>query len=188
MDRNINLLTKEEKIDQFKSKAVKASTVFTIILMLAVGGLSFYYYGKARALKSSITSAGNRISNARGKIDDMSETEIVARNLYKKYSVISDIFDERIRFSSLFDHFDSKVPSGVFISSLNFRGAGEINISGDANNYILVSQFLDNLNSDDEAQIFSEANLSSASLNATDRSVSFSISITYDSDIIRGTN
>ena len=187
MDTSLNLLTKEEKRKQFQVKAVKLSTVFTILLLILSGAAAGYFYMTSRNIKSDVEEAETRISSARAEINSLPEVEIAARNLYQKYSVVEDIFSNRPHYSYLLDHFDSKIPSGVSVSSFSFRGGDEINISGDADNYVLVAEFLEALNEEESEgdQVFMSASLSSASLTSSDRTVSYTITLTYDAGALK---
>jgi Tfp pilus assembly protein PilN len=186
MSADINLLTKEEKVKQFRLKAVKASTLISILFLIISGGFSAYYYLQVRELKSSVEAVNNRVSSARATIDEMATVEIAARNLYQKYSIIEDILIDRPHYSFLLEHFEAKIPPGVSVESFSFRGDDEISISGEASSYITVSNFLGNLKAPEEAQVFEDASLGSASLNSADRTVSYSITIIYDIESLKG--
>jgi len=183
---DINLLTREEKQEQVKTKLVKLSSVLSVFLLILVGCLSFYYFSKAQNLKKSIKEEDIKITSMRNSIQEMSDVEVSARNLFQRYNAIEGIFAERIYYSFLLEHFNSKIPIGVTVNSFNFRGQSEIDISGDAENYLLVSQFLRNLNEVADPQVFTSADLTSVTLNASDRSVKYAIVVSFDVESLKG--
>lgn len=185
MQTDINLLTKEEKTEQFKRKAVKFSSIFTVFLLVAVTGVSGYYFMKAAGLKKEIKAEDTEISQLRSRIKSMADIEIVARNLYKKYTAIEEIFSERIYYSRFLTHFWNKVPEGVSISSFTFRG-DQISISGTGSNYLQVSQFLRNLIDEaPEFKVFTSATLNSVSLDPSNSSVSYSIVVGFNPEVLK---
>ncbi len=181
----INLLTKEEKQEQVKTKVVKFGTVISVFLLLVVGGISAYFFFKAQNLKKEIQLEEAKIATMRSRIEEMSSVEISARNLYQRYSAIKGIFADRVYNSFLLEHFNSKIPVGVTVNSFNFRGQSEIDISGDAPNYLAVSEFLRNLNAKEDPQVFKSATLTSVTLNASDKSVKYVIVLGYDLEALK---
>ncbi|MBD3366425.1 hypothetical protein GF360_03765 [candidate division WWE3 bacterium] len=199
MNSDINLLTKEEKVEQFKTKAIKFSSIISIVLFVLVAGVSAYFYFKVADLKKQIEVEESRIEKARSEIKGMASTEIVARNLYKKYQALSGILNSRLYYSDLLADFNSRIPEGVEVTSFSFEGPSELSVSGRASNYLLVSEFLANLNKQEvldpsinestpsasKTPIFKTAYLNSVTLNSNDSTVDYVISITYNGEALK---
>lgn len=180
MDNNINLLTREEKVEQFKGKAVKTSSILSVILLVIVGGLSAYFYIKVSTLKNNIKAEEQKIEEHRAKINSMESIEVIARNLYQKYTILSEIFDERLYYSEFLHSFNAKVPEGLEITLFRLAGQNELSVLGTADNYLLVSDFLANINNASEDSVFESAYLESVKLNPHDSTVDYAVTIFYD--------
>jgi Tfp pilus assembly protein PilN len=170
MDNNINLLTREEKVEQFKGKAVKTSSILSVILLIIVGGLSAYFYIKVSTLKGNIKAEEQKIEEHRAKINSMESIEVIARNLYQKYTILSEFLHS----------FNAKVPEGLEITLFRLAGQNELSVLGTADNYLLVSDFLANINNAGEDSVFESAYLESVKLNPHDSTVDYAVTIFYD--------
>lgn len=189
IQNDINLLTKEEKSEQFQKKAVKFSTVLAIFLLIVVGGISAYFWWRTQNLEKEISLRESEIDDYRSQVRAMAETEIVARNLYKKYTVLNNLLGKRFYYSTFLAHFNSKIPEGVEVSSFSFKDGDEISIAGTADNYLSVSRFLRNLtNEAPEFRVFTFAQLNSVTLNSSDTSVDYSIVVGYNAGVLTGGN
>ena len=185
MRYDINLLTKEEKVEQIQEKVVKVSSVLTVLLLLVVSGFSAKYYFEASDLKKLILSEDQKIETARDKINSMKSTEVLSRNLSKKQEVLREILDNRLYYSELLSQFYERIPSGVGVKSLSFTDKASITLSGTASNYLLVSDFLKNLNNSDAENIFQSATLSSVKLNASSSTVDYSLVVGFDKERLK---
>ena len=86
MPADINLIPQAEIKEQQKFKAVKGSTVFSVVFLLIVLVVGGYFYYITNNVKSQISSVESSIEVLRADITDLSEVEISARNLDKKYN------------------------------------------------------------------------------------------------------
>ncbi len=187
-EKNLNLLTQEEKTEQFKTRAVRVSSVASIFLLIAAAGVSGYFFFQVSNIKSELKTKDQQITRARSDISSMEDIEIVARSLYKKYLVLETIFGERIYHSELFSDFNSKIPEGVRVDSFKFNRDNTVEINGAASNYLLVSDFLVNFNESDEDEserIFTEAYLRSVELDTGSSSVEYSMVISYNPEVLK---
>ncbi len=182
---NLNLLTQEEKTEQLKVKAVKMSTIFTLVLLALTAVISGYFYLRATNLRNQLRDAEQRVSSARSNIESMKSVEIYARNLYKKYLVLVDIFDEKAYYSEFMTSYNSRIPSGVVVGQFSFNRGDELSLRGEASNYLLISDFLANLNDDSVDKVFEDAYLNSAKLNPGSSTVDFDIVAIYDSEVLK---
>jgi len=180
MQYDINLLTKEEKVEQIQEKAVKVSSVMAVLVLLVVAGLSAKYYFELSALKEAISLEEQEIATARAQVNSMKSTEVLARNLSKKQAVLKEILDSRVYYSGLLSQFYERVPSGVSVDSLSFKDETSLTLAGTATNYLLVSDFLKNLNDSSDENIFRSATLSSVKLNAGSSTVDYSLTVSFD--------
>lgn len=191
VDTSINLLTQEEKSQQFKSKAVKFSSVFSVFLVIVVSLVSGFYFFKATSLRTQIKNKEEEIQAARGDITSMESVEILARTLYKKYLVLKDIFENRVFYSDLLSDFNSRIPEGVTVESFAFDRDNTIVIRGTAENWLLVSDFLANFNesgSDSRTEatpLFTKAYLGSAKLDTGSSKTEYNIVIVYDPEAVK---
>jgi Tfp pilus assembly protein PilN len=182
---DINLLTKEERQEQIKNKVVKTSSVLAVIFLIIVGFASAYFFAQIQSLKSKIKQEDQTIETMRSQIEKMAPVEITARNLYQKYTIIKGIFSGRVYTSYLLRHFESKIPGGVTVDTFTPEKETDISITGNAPNYIAVSDFLKNLIAKEDVQVFTSARLSSVTLNSADRTVKFAIVISYDPEVLK---
>ena len=180
MQYDINLLTREEKIEQFQQKAIKMSSVLAVVVLLAVGGFSVKYYLDSSNLKKLILSEDRKIADGRTRINSMKSTEVLARNLSRKQVVLREILGNRPYYSKLLSQFYERIPQGVGVKSLSFTDGASIALSGTASNYLLVSDFLKNLNDSSEENIFRSATLNSVKLNAGSSTVDYSLVVSFD--------
>ena len=87
MSQSINLIPQEEVVKQKKERVVKFSSIFSIVLLLLVIGISWYEWGKVRQMEKRIEQKeqeieaspagynafkghGNRCSYPRCKVSD----------------------------------------------------------------------------------------------------------------------
>ena len=185
MRYDINLLTKEEKVEQIQEKAVKVSSVLAVILLLVVSGFSAKYYFEASDLKKLILSEDQKIIASRSEISSMKSTEVLARNLSKKQEVLGEILDNRPYYSELLSQFYERIPSGVGVRSFSFTDKASITLSGTASNYLLVSDFLKNLNDSEDENIFRSATLNSVKLNSGSSTVDYSLIVNFDMEKLK---
>jgi Tfp pilus assembly protein PilN len=191
MPADINLIPQAEIKEQKKTKAVKGSTVFSIlflVIVLAVGG---YFYYITDVLKSQISSLDGEISSLRADITSLSDVEISARNLDKKYSVLENLFDNRLKYSLLLKEVKNRQPSDLEVQSLDVK-PGNMNVSGVADNYISIANFVNSLVNDnfeggiEELKgVFTSVSLNSVSLEGSTNKVKFFIVVDYDIEKIK---
>lgn len=188
---NINLIPQEEVQLQQKGKAVKGTSVLFILLTVVAIGLSGYLYYKTSDLKQKTNDVNSQIDAQRAKIKSMSSTEILLRNLDKKYNSISGMIDGRNHYSRLLSELKVRQPQGISIESVEVKD-GVVNYTGDAENYLLIAQFVNSLlnkdfpGGDPELKdLFSEVKLNSVSLDQNKTEVRFFIVIVYDSSKLK---
>ncbi|OGC58589.1 hypothetical protein A2245_00035 [candidate division WWE3 bacterium RIFOXYA2_FULL_43_12] len=188
---NINLIPQEEIQYQAKGKAVKGTTVFFILLTIVALGVSGYLYYAHSDISTKVNDVNSQIESQRAKIKSLSSTEVVVRNLDLKFNSISKVIAERPHYSRLLAELKVRQPEGVRIESMDIKD-GIVNYTGDADNYILIANFINSLlnkdfpGSDPELKdLFTEVKLNSVTLDQNKSTVRFFIVINYDTSKIK---
>src|SRR3989304_8721375 len=188
---NINLIPQEEIQYQAKGKAVKGTTVLFILLTVAALGVSGYLYYAHSEISTKVNDVNSQIESQRAKIKSLSATEIVVRNLDLKYNSISKVIAERPHYSRLLAELKVRQPEGVRIDSMDIKD-GIVNYTGDADNYILIANFINSLLNKDLPggdaelkELFTEVKLNSVTLDQNKSTVRFFIVVNYDTTKIK---
>lgn len=182
MRESINLIPQEERVQQTKTKVVKASTIFAIILLIIIGGIGGYFYYRVFTTKQQIKDLDTQIADQRAKVTQMKDIEIVARNLYKKSSTLQQIFDTRIYYSKLVTNVNDSTPPSVVVDSFGLGKENTISLSGKADDFRAVQDFMDRLNS---KELFESVAINSAGLENRSSKTSFMLVVTYKGDLLR---
>jgi len=187
MSQSINLIPQQEQMEQQQVKLVKLSTVLAVLFLLLVVGISVYYFTKTKGVKDEIAAHDQSIASLRSQITGMSSIEIVARNLDTKSKVLQQIFDSRPYYSLLLKEFKHRVPATVLVQSFTITSPGAFSLSGDSDNYISISGFIDDLtNPNFEGSqknletLFTSVSLNSVSLESRNNRASYFMNVTYD--------
>ncbi len=186
MISSINLIPQEEVTVQQKTEAVKTSTYITLgILVLAVLA-SVYFYLALSNIKKQIVQIDSDINSLRGQITKLSQVEVSARNLDKKFNVLQGMFKDRSRYSLLLEEFKSRNPEELIVDSMDVK-TGQATLSGSADNYIAIASFINNLmNKNFEGgnpllkDIFTSVTLNSVSLEKSTNKVKFFIVVNFN--------
>ena len=191
MAQSINLIPQEEKKEQAKVKIVKASTVFSIIILVVVGFISAYLFYRTSVLEKEIAAYDANIESTRADIRSMADIEIVARNLDKKYSAITQLFGGRVDYSMLAEELRRRTPDSVSIQDFTLS-KNTVSISGVGSSYISISKLLSNLTEpypeitvSGLEGLFTNVSLNSVGLDSREGNVKFSITITYNSELLK---
>lgn len=192
MAKNINLVPQEVKKEQAKEKVVKRTTIVAILFTLAVGIFAGYLFVKKQLVVEKIEDLNQSIENLRASIVEMKDIEIKARTLDKQYTAVSSLLQDRVRYSLLMDELNKRKPSSVQIDSFNTSGKTEINISGKADNYLAISEFVNNLSNNDFSggneslkTLFKEVTLNSVNLDSQSDKARFFIVVETNTDLLQ---
>lgn len=187
MSQSINLVPQTEQVEQQQVKLVKLSTVVSILVLLAVGGVTYFYYNKTQNLKSDIAAKDQSIEASRAQIKNMSAIEITARNLATRSAALNEVFANRPYYSLLLQEFKKRLPPSIFISNFTLSGENKFTISGDADNYIAIASFIRDLTNPkfEGAErgletLFTDVTLNSVNLETRNNRASYFINVTYD--------
>ena len=181
MQETINLIPQEERIQQTKTKVVRVSTWLSLVIMLIVVGISGYFYYKSYNLKQELEEKKESVASLRSDINNLSDIEISARNLFKKSNTLSSIFDSRIYYSKFLNELEASIPETIKINSLSLGKDKQISLSGEADDYNSVQDLSNRLLS---REVFTEVQLNSVSLEGSSNKVDFFILVTYDEELL----
>lgn len=188
---NINLIPQTEVKEQNKTKAVKSSTVISFVFLVVCIFIGAYLFYLNNQISTQMDSVKSEINSLRSDVQGLSDVEISARNLEKKYNVLNKMFSERPKYSLVLQELDSRRPSDLEIQSLDVK-PGSMNISGVADNYIAIANFVNNLidknfsNGISELkELFTEVSLNSVSLEGATNKVKFFIVVSFDESKIK---
>jgi Tfp pilus assembly protein PilN len=192
MLNDVNLIPQTEVVEQRKSAAVKSSSVFSVFLFIIVLGISAYYFTNLQKVDSEMKKTDSEIEKLRGNIKSMSDVEISARNLDKKFNALNNLFSGRSKYSLLLKEIEDRKPSDVTIQNADVK-VGQISISGTSNSYISVKSFVDNfLNKEfqegnpDLRDMFISVSLNSVSLDKGSNNVKFFLVVSYQDGKLQG--
>lgn len=188
---DINLIPQSEVVEQIKTKAVKTSTLMSLIFLGVVVLICTYLFIVTIGIKKQIAAADSAIASLRGRINELSLVEISARNLDKKYKVLNTLFAQRPKYSALLEELNIRKSQEITIDSLDLK-IGSMNISGSAGNYIAIAGFVNNLLSKTFEggnaklkEVFTSVSLNSVSLEKSTNKVSFFIVVNYDESLLK---
>jgi Tfp pilus assembly protein PilN len=183
MAQSINLIPQQEVQEQQKVKIVKASTIFTIIALVLVAIASAFYFYQATNYRLKISNHDKSIARLRADIQDLSDIEITARNLDTRYQALANIYNERVHFSKFLDELKQRIPDTIEIESLNIAADNKVNITGMAENYLSIADFIRQLT---EAEGFiAGVTLNSVTLESSKDKISFFIIVEYESSYLK---
>lgn len=191
MPAGIDLIPQEEIQEQKKVKLVKSGTVVAIILGILVGVISAGVIYVNSELTSQIKVLDESIAAHRAEVQSLQSIEVIARNLSKKYNTLKDLFDSKIYHSLLIREVEARKPESVRITSFTLDETGRLTISGDASDYLSVSQFVNNLANQNYTggisglgALFQGVTLNSVSLDKQSNSANYFIMLNINTSVL----
>ena len=181
MQETINLIPREERVEQRKTKVVKFSTVLSIMLFVIVGGAGGYFFYNVQGLKGQIEGLDKEIKTFRQDINNSADIEIIARNLFKKSNILKSVFEKRVYYSKLLEEFEVSIPEEVNIDTFSMGREKAINLTGGANDYNSVQSFMNKLL---ERPVFTQVELNSVGLDNRKTNVNYQIVVSYDEALL----
>ena len=145
MAQSVNLIPDQEVQEQTQKKVVKMSTVFSILVLIVVSGITAYFVYKTTSINSQIKDEDTKIATARSQIQAKSSIEITARNLDKKYKAIKEMLGSRPYYSTLMEEFRARTPEGIVIKNYTMLKDNKISVTGQAVTYVTITTFGNNL-------------------------------------------
>ena len=190
--QSINLIPQQEVQEQTQVKAVTLSTWISLAVLLIIGSIAGFDFYRSYNLKAQTKSIETEITGLRQQISTMANVEVNARNLDKKFTTLKDIFANRMLYSSLATEVAKRTPTGIIMDSMTLQKGAKVNITGHADNYILIASFTNNLVNNefqggDAAlkKLFTSVTLNSVSLEKNRNIVRFSINTDLNGDLLK---
>ena len=190
MAQSINLVPQEEVYEQTKSKVVKFSSLFSIVLLISVGAISYYILDQKTGLERQLNTLNKDIDTLRSDINELSSIEVTARTLDKRYKVLYELIHTRPEYSRLVTELATRTPETIVITSFSIKD-NIISISGQGNDYLSIAGFTNNLLDEtfDEGvegleTLFESAVLNSVSLSTKDGKVDFVLNVTFNGGLL----
>jgi len=191
MAQSINLVPQEEVTEQKKSKLVRFSTVFSVILLIAVSGIGAFLIYQKNTLQAQVDALDAEVGTLRSDINSLSAIEVTARNLDQKYQVLGEMFDTRQYYSLLLEEVRTRTPDNVKVGNFNIDEAS-IDLNGEGSDYISVATFMNNLldknfegGDPNLNSLFTSVSLNSVSLKGKEGGVTFVIVVSFDPAILK---
>ena len=191
MAQSINLVPQEEVTEQKKSKLVRFSTVFSVILLIAVSGIGAFLIYQKNTLQAQVDALDSEVGTLRSDINSLSAIEVTARNLDQKYQVLGEMFDTRQYYSLLLEEVRTRTPDNVKVGNFNIDEAS-IDLNGEGSDYISVATFMNNLldknfegGDPNLNSLFTSVSLNSVSLKGKEGGVTFVIVVSFDPAILK---
>jgi len=190
MSQSVNLIPDQEVQEQTQKKVVKLSSLFSILILVVTSGVSAYFIYQTTNFTNLVKKEDDKITSLRGQIQNMANIEVTARNLGKKYIAIKELLEGRPYYSLLMEEFRARKPAEIYIRNFSILKDNKIAISGQAQTYITITTFGNNLLSRDFAPGNPKLSslFKSIILNQVDLSqggmVDFSMTIDYDPSVL----
>ena len=182
MPQSINLIPQQEVVEQRKVKWIKFSTVLAVLILVVVGLISAYFFYTSISLKNQIKQHDTRIGSLRSEIQGLADIEIKARNLDQKYTAISQLLGFRVYYSEMLTTLEAQTLQGIEVQTFTFGREGAINLSGSGENYLIISEFIEQLLSTD---LFTEVIINSVSLEPSTNRANFFLLVSYDQEVLK---
>jgi len=192
MAQSINLIPRQEIAIQKETKLLGVSTIVSFVVLGLTSIIAIYFVIVSTSLKRNVKVLDANIESLRNDIRSMSNIEIVARNMDKKYAVLKTIFDNRYYYSKLLTELYARKPEGVYLADFNLKPGIGVDVSGRADTYLSVADFTNALVDKSFAggdpllkDLFTEVSLNSVNLESSDGGATFSISVKFNPDKLK---
>lgn len=165
MAKDINLLPIEFTNERKRKERKKSLNIFAYIFLgicVFISSIVFlYHFLLTRSLKTLAVT----VSKEEQKIKDLKVVEEEGIRLEVKNNALVDILKLQKKYSFLLDTISKSAPAGLKINSLVSSVADDVQVSGVADSYAILSRFLINLiDPEMGGSIFSSADLNSVNL------------------------
>jgi len=184
--KEINLLPVELK-EKKKTEKVKTSLGNLSLVFLVIAGL--VAFGSSTVLinlKLSGDKQTKDILRVQEKIKDLAVVESEASRLESKILSISKIVSTKNKYSVLLSSVSKAAPSEVTITSMTTFGENKVSVSGTVQSYLVLSKFVTSLMDPGiGGKIFSNADLTGASLDDVSGKIRFSMVLYLKKDSLK---
>ena len=161
MKNEINFLSGQRADSEKKAKISRISKIASFIVLITyflIVGAVFSYWA---FLNNQIEKTSSQITLKKDKIEDLKEIESLQVLLKQRLSSLNKFFknDKRPDFVSFLSYFED-IPQGVKIKSFMAVNTGELTVSGESSNVVVLGEFLDKFKEDGTNSLFSNVTLS----------------------------
>jgi Tfp pilus assembly protein PilN len=189
--QDINLLPQSEISQQSKVKAVKLSTILSIIFLVLVIAASGYVLYLNSKVKAQIAGLDSEIQGFRNEITARADVEVTVRNLDKKYNSLKDIFSKQTKYSKLMEELRSRKPETLNFESLDVK-EGRVNLNGIADNYVSIAGFVNNLldkkfsgGAKGLEELFTAVSLNSVNMENSKNKIQFFLVVDFNEQLLK---
>jgi hypothetical protein len=146
MKQNINLLRTKEKISEREIRLRRflqvGSSLLLVFYVIIVGALFSFRLIQDR--ESHLV--GEKINQTKSVIKSLKKTESLQITLKERLKALTALFKEgKIDYKDILVLLEDLTPTGVAFESIGFNKEGEIDITGSAENSLVLGEFLTNL-------------------------------------------
>ena len=154
---------------------------FSVAVLMLSGVLSYYFW-----VKSQVDTTRKKVAAEEEKILSLGEIERSARLVEEKADALNKIFTERNSYSILLDTLTKTTPQDISIQNFSITGVEKLSLSGTALNYVSLAKFLSAaVDAEKGGVLFSEAELTSVSLDRQTGTVKFNLNLILKEDGLR---
>ena len=185
---NINLLPDIKSEEKKKAKYLKlANTIAGVLAMIVVVAAIIIFYLNT-VTTNNLKKIEAEITTQEKLIDKEIETETVLSGVKSHLGSISEVLDDRKKYSIFLTNFSEYVPQQIQISDLTMNADNEVVINGEAPTYEKLAGFVLILSGDEESssdsteedQLYTNVRINSVSRNEIQGTVRFSVSFTAE--------
>jgi len=146
MKKNINLLQTKEKISEREIRLRRflqvGSSLLLVFYITIVGALFSFRLIQDRESRL----VGEKINRTESVIKSLKKTESLQITLKERLKALAALFKEgEIDYKDILVFLEDLTPTGVAFESIGFNKEGEIDITGSAENSLVLGEFLTNL-------------------------------------------
>lgn len=165
MTQGVDFIRAEREAGLAKAKArrpVKVGSIVFLIFYCLVVGATFSFW---LILSRSSEQVKQEISLKKQRISSLKKTESLQILLKQRLSLLTKVvFEKKPSYSQILLYFEEISPEGLVLDNLKLTDKGGVDISGVASNVVALSDFLEDLVSEQSGEVhFPEITLSSLS-------------------------
>ncbi len=145
MSEDISLLPKEvekKKEQEARQRLLQKVSLVFLAVSLLLGGGAFVY---SLVLRNQLSSLEKDVSSEESKIGSLAEVALEAQDLSERSVALSNVFKDKVYFSTLLTTLSQAVPADVTLKEMTVPAAETISVSGTSRSYVSLAKFLLNL-------------------------------------------
>ena len=176
----VDLVPTSAKVKNWK----QISTFVVITFIASVGLIVVFYFGLLTVDTSFNTNKSNtlaEIENIKSQLLDFKDINTEINATGKEITTVFDLLNQHIYWTNFFALLEKYTLDDVYYSSFASSNNGDLVLAATASSYYSVAKQLKVLQQEEASEFITEVNISSAS--ASDAGVSFSISLTLNTDL-----